>query len=72
MKERGAARAVTHGPLYHWFGYYDMPCWDATGRCLLSLAVAFEDRPPTASDVAIVGMTDLATGAYTPLGATCA
>ena len=64
------ARAVTHGPLYHWFGYYDMPCWDAAGRYLLSLGVPFEDRPPTADDVAEIGMTDLTTSEYIRLGET--
>ena len=64
------ARAVTRGPLYHWFGYYDMPCWDASGRYLLSLEVPFEDRPPGADDVAIIGMSDLATGDYVRLAET--
>ncbi len=63
-------RAVTQEPLYHWFGYYDMPCWDASGRYLLSLGVPFEDRPPTGDDIAIVGMTDLQTGEYSRLGET--
>ena len=61
---QSVARPVTHGPLYHWFGYYDMPVWDATGRYLLSLEVDFQDRPPTADDVATVGMTDLETEEY--------
>lgn len=63
-------RAVTQGPLYHWFGYYDMPCWDATGRYLLSLEVPFQDRPPTADDVATIGMTDLESGEYIRLAQT--
>ena len=63
-------RAVTHGPLYHWFGYYDMPCWDGSGRYLLSLGVPFEDRPPTADDVATIGMTDLLTDEYIRLAET--
>ena len=61
------ARAVTRGPLYHWFGYYDMPCWDSSGRYLLSLEVPFQDRPPVADDVATVGMTDLVTDEYVRL-----
>lgn len=65
-------RAVTHGPLYHWFGYYDMPCWDADGRRLLHLGVSFQDRPPRAEDQAVIGMTDLDTGETTPLAETWA
>ena len=61
------ARAVTKGPYHHWFGYYDMPCWDQSGRYLLSLGVPFEDRPPTGSDVAVIGMTDLSTNEYIQL-----
>lgn len=62
--------AVTRGPRYHWFGYYDMPAWDVTGRYLLSLEVDFQTRPPTADDTAIIGMTDLVTGQWIPLTTT--
>ena len=61
------ARAITHGPQSHWFGYYDMPCWDSEGRYLLSLGVDFEDRPPAADDVATIGVTDVHTGEYSTL-----
>jgi len=57
-------RAATHPPGYHWFGYYDMPCWDPSGRYLLSLSVDFQDRPPTAADVATIIMTDTKTGEH--------
>jgi len=66
------ARPVTRGPLYHWFGYYDMPVWDVSGRYLLSLEVDFQDRPPTADDEATIGMSDLHTGEYIRLTQTCA
>jgi hypothetical protein len=62
--ELARARAVTSGPLYHWFGYYDMPCWDRSGRYLLSLGAPFEDRPPTADDKAYIGLTDMCSSAY--------
>ena len=63
MRESGnPARAMAHGPQSHWFGYYDMPCWDRTGRFLLSLGADFEDRPPLADDVATIGLTDTETG----------
>ncbi|MGC9359693.1 MAG: TolB family protein [Anaerolineae bacterium] len=64
--------AITHGPLYHWFGYYDMPCWDADGRRVLHLGVNFQDRPPTPEDRALIAMTDLTTGEETPLASTWA
>jgi len=51
-----------NGPEGHnWFGYYDMPCWDASGRYLLFLNADFADRPPTADDVARVCVADLET-----------
>ncbi len=56
------AHAVTRGPGYHWFGYYDKFPWDRTGRYLLSLEVDFQDRAPTPADVATVGMVDLENG----------
>jgi hypothetical protein len=53
---------VTEGPGYHFFGYYDKSPWDATGRYLLAMRVPFMDRPPTAEDVATVGLVDLEEG----------
>ncbi|MBN1581684.1 MAG: hypothetical protein JXA89_13350 [Anaerolineae bacterium] len=50
---------VTVGPFFHFFGYYDKFPWDASGRYLLGLRVAFMDRPPTPQDAVVVGMTDL-------------
>ena len=50
---------VTGGPFYHFFGYYDKFPWDASGRYLLGLRVAFMNRRPTPEDVAVVGMVDL-------------
>ena len=57
-----AARAVTRGPRYHFFGYYDKHPWNASGRYMLGLETTFMDRPPTAEDGAIVGLIDLAEG----------
>ena len=53
-----AARAVTRGPRYHFFGYYDKHPWNASGRYMLGLETTFMDRPPTAEDGAIVGLID--------------
>ncbi len=53
------ARAVTTGPLHHFFGYYDKLQWDATGRYLLSLETSFIDRSPKPTDLITIGMIDL-------------
>ena len=55
-------RQVTHGPKFHWFGYYDKRQFDPTGRYLLSMEVDFEHRSPGPDDVATVGMIDMADG----------
>ncbi|TWT49364.1 hypothetical protein Pla22_45600 [Rubripirellula amarantea] len=51
-------RAITRGPLQHWFGYYDKLEFDPTNRYVLSNEVAFEHRTPTADDTVRVGMVD--------------
>ncbi len=53
-----AARAVTHGPKHHFFGYYDMLQWDATGRYMLGLETTFMDRSPEPEDPAVIGLID--------------
>jgi len=55
-------RPITHGPEYHWFGYYDKWQVDPTGRYALGMAVDFEHRPPEATDVIKIGMVDLVDG----------
>ena len=52
-------RQITHGPLHHWFGYYDKMQFDPTNRYVLSNEVAFEHRTPTADDTIRIGMVDL-------------
>jgi hypothetical protein len=64
---------LTCGPLMHFFGYYDKSPWDATGRYVLALRVAFMDRPPTPQDLAVIGMVDLKNGGrWRPLAETVA
>jgi hypothetical protein len=53
-------RQITHGPKFHWFGYYDKLEFDPTSRYVLANEVDFEGRSPTAADVIRVGMIDLA------------
>lgn len=52
-------RAITRGPGYHWFGYYDKLELDPSGRYVLGNHVAFEGRTPAPDDVIQVGMIDL-------------
>jgi hypothetical protein len=52
-------RAVTRGPKYHFFGYYEKFPWDATGRYLLALEVDFLGRTPEPDDVARICLIDL-------------
>ena len=65
------ARAVTAGPKYHFFGYYDKFPWNLSGRFFLALETEFMERPPTADDRAVVGMVDLQeSNQWTPLAET--
>jgi hypothetical protein len=62
-------RAITRGPKFHWFAYYDKLQFDPTGRYCLGMEVDFEHRPPTAHGVIKVGMIDLKEGdRWTELG----
>jgi hypothetical protein len=62
---------VTRGPAFHHFGYYDKFPWDRSGRYLLGLETRFMDRPPTASDAAVVGLIDTEAGhAWRPVSQT--
>ena len=52
-------RAITKGPKFHWFAYYDKWQFDPTDRYVLAHEVAFEHRTPMPDDVIRVGMVDL-------------
>jgi len=66
---RPSIRAITKGPGFHWFGYYDKLQFDPTCRYVLGMEVDFEHRSPTADDVIRVGMVDLQDGdKWTQLG----
>lgn len=55
-------RAITRGPKYHWFGYYDKLQFDPTCRYALGMEVDFEHRSPQADDTIRIGMVDLKEG----------
>lgn len=61
-KQPPAMRAITQGPKFHWFGYYDKLQFDPTGRYVLGMEVDFEHRTPRADDVIKIGMVDLEQG----------
>jgi hypothetical protein len=51
-------RAITRGPKFHWFGYYDKLQFDPTSRYALGVEGDFEHRLPTARDTLRIGMVD--------------
>ena len=63
-------RAITRGPKFHWFGYYDKLQFDPSGRYVLGMEVDFEHRSPRGDDQIRIGMVDTAEGdRWTELGA---
>ncbi|MFB0555538.1 MAG: hypothetical protein ACETWQ_19710 [Phycisphaerae bacterium] len=52
-------RAITKGPKFHWFSYYDKLQFDPSGRYALGMEVDFEHRSPKPNDVISIGMVDL-------------
>ncbi|MFW5878144.1 MAG: hypothetical protein ACOCUP_03410 [bacterium] len=52
-------RAITKGPEYHWFSYYDKLQFDPTNRYVLGMQVDFEFRSPLKNDVIKLGYIDL-------------
>ncbi len=64
------AKAITQGPKHHFFGYYGICPWDATGQYVLCLESDFHDRPPGAGDTAVVGLVELSSGKFEPLAET--
>ncbi len=62
-------RAITRGPKFHWFSYYDKLQFDPSCRYVLGMEVDFEHRSPRPDDVIKIGMVDLKNGdAWTQLG----
>ncbi len=64
---------TTRGPEYHFFGYYDISPWDASGRYLLALEPPFMDHPPSGEEPVTIGVIDCEAGyAFHPLAETYA
>lgn len=55
-------RAITRGPKFHWFGYYDKLSFDPTSRYALAAQVDFEHRSPGPDDVIRLGVIDTEDG----------
>jgi hypothetical protein len=55
-------RAITKGPKFHWFGYYDKLQFDPTSRYVLGMESDFEGRQPEPSDTIGLGTIDLEDG----------
>src|SRR3954454_12269111 len=55
-------RAITKGPRFHWFGYYDKLQFDPTSRFALGVSNDFQHRLVTAADGVKIGMVDLEDG----------
>lgn len=57
-------RRLSSGPNHHFFGYYGICPWDATGKYHLALETTFHDRAPDVDDVAGVGVIECASGHF--------
>jgi hypothetical protein len=55
-------RAITRGPKFHWFAYYDKLQFDPTNRYVLGMEADFDNRDVRPDDVIRVGMVDLQDG----------
>lgn len=66
-------RAITTGPEFHWFGYYDKHQFDPTDRYVLGMEAGFEGRQPVVSDEISIGVIDIENGdAWREIGTTTA
>ena len=67
--QRLPVRAITRGPQFHWFAYYDKLQFCPQNRLVLGNQVGFEHRSPQPDDGIRVGLVDLEDGdRWTELG----
>jgi hypothetical protein len=62
-RPRARIRVLTEGPQHHFFGYYGVSPWDRTGRRMVCLETAFQNRMPRPGETATILLVDAATGA---------
>lgn len=64
-------RALTRGPVHHWFGCYDKTPWSPDGRHLLAMESSFADRMPRPGDRIRLGLIDAGgSGRFEPFAET--
>ncbi len=61
---------LTRGPRAHFFGYYDKPPWDVTGRHLVCLEAEETGRMPLPGEQATIALVEAETAALHPLAST--
>src|SRR5688500_8302021 len=67
---RFRVRRLTTPPNHHFFGYYGMCPWNASGSLMVALESTFHHRLPEAHEPAIAGRVDPESGSFTPVGET--
>ena len=63
-------RALTQGPLNHFFGYYGVNPWDRSMVHHLALETTFHEHRPGSDDSAKIGLVDSETHEFRPLAET--
>lgn len=72
VKLPATAQRITPANQHWFFGYYDIPAFDATSSRHLCLNVPFMDRLPEAQDKATIYVIDLGSGERTQIDSTSA
>ncbi|MGI6561328.1 MAG: hypothetical protein ACOX3Q_02030 [Clostridia bacterium] len=67
---RPFVRRISPGEGYFFFGYYDLPAFDPTGRFHLAHKVSFMDRLHVKGDKAQIGIIEIETGKFEALDIT--
>ena len=67
---RFEVRRLTSPPSHHFFGYYGMSPWNASGSLMVGLESAFHHRLPTTHEPATVGLIDPQSGRFSPIAQT--
>jgi hypothetical protein len=65
-------RRLTAPPNHHFFGYYGMCPWNASGSQMVGLETTFHHRLPNEDEPATVGVIDPESGRFTPIAQTLA
>ena len=66
-KRRWSVKPLTRGPKHHFFGYYGICPWSASGRHLVCLECDVQDRMPLPGEAASIGLVDAESGRFTKL-----